>query len=491
MKNYRSIQWAKILNPLFVFLYGLTCHYLMDLAQYGGIRRRVPVIVFLSIMLISWLIYHFIKIKNQPASGIIYPDPTVILHKIKFSHYWFITAIISLILITGYTGYNIYQSAIPYNGKLSWYVADYFNQAEVDFEKNNIHENGLHGLIEALQTEVDLPEELYLSNSFTLTYEPGGEITNLSGFLYGKNESQETESFLISYNQAKKSTINIQLNGYVDATFDQNKAFEPFIDGLVIVNLTTYDDLARSGNITIDYEGFQEISASFAPAYYYDAEDLVKFGSIDGLDYVGYSFKVTIPDLEALFIYYDETVINQQYTKREQKAAQDADPNYFDAAEIAEESFLNDTTGYQLVILDAALGSRFYGLRKTVDGGQTWTMHSPDPFLGEIGNAAGLTFIDEQLGFAVLGKSGGIYANLFRTENGGESFTQVEVIPHTVQQDGNEYQPFDFPSVPYEMNGELYLEVGQGADGDYAKGVHALYKSKDDGKTFQFEELLD
>lgn len=491
MKDYKYIERSKLLNPLFVMLYGIACYYLTELAQYGGIRRRVPIIIVLFAILLIWLVYHFYKMRTRPATGVIYPDPTEIERKIKYHKSWFFIAVSALIFTTGFAGYHIYQSAIPYNGKLSWYVADYFNKKEVPFEENNIHEDGLNGMISAIESEITLPEELYLSNSFTITYEPGGKITNLYGFIYGRNEDNETDSILISYNADRSSSIQLNLNGHVEAIYDVDDKFQPLIDGINIVDLESYDELLNEDEIEIYYEGFREISSASAPAYYYDENDLVSYGAYDNLDYAGYSFTLQTTDFATHYIFYDEAVIQSQIDRREEKAAQDADPNFFEESEISEEYFLSNATGYQLVILDAALGSRFYGLRKTTDGGETWTMHSYDPFLGEMGGSAGLTFIDDQLGFAVLAKSGGSYANLYRTNDGGENFLPVDIISQTVTQNGHEYEPFDFPGVPFEEDGQLFLEVGQGADGDYARGVEALYVSDDLGDTFKFVEILD
>ena len=118
-------------------------------------------------------------------------------------------------------------------------------------------------------------------------------------------------------------------------------------------------------------------------------------------------------------------------------------------------------------------------------------MHSYDPFLGEMGGSDDLTFIDEQLGFAVLAKGGGSYANLYRTNDGGKTFLPVKIILYTVTQGGYDYEPFDYPGVPFEEDGQLFLEVGQGADNDYAGGVKALYTSNDLGNTFGFVEILE
>ena len=107
MKDYKYIERAKILNPLFVMLYGIACYYLTEIAQYGGIRRRVPIIITLSAILVIWLIYCFYKTRTRSFAGVIYPDTTEIERKIKYSKSWFLVAVFALIFTTGLTGYSL------------------------------------------------------------------------------------------------------------------------------------------------------------------------------------------------------------------------------------------------------------------------------------------------------------------------------------------------------------------------------------------------
>src|SRR5699024_11124376 len=89
--------------------------------------------------------------------------------------------------------------------------------------------------------------------------------------------------------------------------------------------------------------------------------------------------------------------------------------------------FLNENLGYQPGVVDAALGSRFYSLFLTNDGGKTWDTLNPDPFLSNLGVSSGITFINESLGFIGLSHSGGSYGELYRTEDGGVSFELVSI----------------------------------------------------------------
>lgn len=148
--------------------------------------------------------------------------------------------------------------------------------------------------------------------------------------------------------------------------------------------------------------------------------------------------------------------------------------------------------GYRMVVTDAALGSRCYALLKSTDGGESWQMESGTPF-PEMGQGIDFTFLDEKLGFATLSHNGGDEAYLFVTENGGKSYEKVVMQGITVTlDDGTTYNPYDFPQMPYEKNGKLYVLCGQGMDGDYNGGDAAgmaLFESTDHGHTFVYKEI--
>lgn len=130
----------------------------------------------------------------------------------------------------------------------------------------------------------------------------------------------------------------------------------------------------------------------------------------------------------------------------------------------------------------------------TIRGGPEWQTEviNEDPFLGQGGGAAGITFINSNLGFMALSHNGGDEAELYRTEDGGRTTTRVELPYSVMEEKPNPDEPFDFPSMPYEKDGTLKMLIGQGADGDYHGGSKGLYQSTDQGKTWGFvEEIVD
>lgn len=154
---------------------------------------------------------------------------------------------------------------------------------------------------------------------------------------------------------------------------------------------------------------------------------------------------------------------------------------------------------YRMVVEDAALGSRFYGLLKSTDGGVSWQMSNPAPFDQQMGQGIDFTFLDEKVGFATLMHNGGDEAELYVTKDGGESYQSVVMESYTVSlEDGFTYNPYDYPQMPYveediyEEGSVIYVLCGQGADGDNDGGDNAglaLYRSTDGGYTFSFVEI--
>lgn len=148
---------------------------------------------------------------------------------------------------------------------------------------------------------------------------------------------------------------------------------------------------------------------------------------------------------------------------------------------------------YRMVIVDAAAGSRCYGLLKSTDDGETWQVSTLSPFGQQLGMGIDFTFLSENFGFATLMHNGGDEADLYVTEDGGNTYEAVVMEEYTVTlEDGFTYEPYDYPQMPYEEDGIIYVLCGQGADGDYAGGDAAgmaLYQSTDGGHSFAFVKI--
>ncbi len=181
---------------------------------------------------------------------------------------------------------------------------------------------------------------------------------------------------------------------------------------------------------------------------------------------------------------------------REEQAGQEQEElqfiQHYQGDYAAECSLPDGSICYRMVVMDAAAGSRLYGLLRSLNGGSDWEVVSLDPFHQKSGMEMEFIFLNEELGFAVLMQNGGDDAELFVTEDGGRNYTPVVMEGYVVTLDnGYTYEPFDYPEMPYEEDGVIYVQCGQGLDGDYDGGDAAglaLYRSVDGGHTFTFVE---
>lgn len=492
-KNFN--KRALLLNPLVLLLYLVGSYYLIEFAEYGGKARRLPMILFTFGTLFLWFLIFLIRFlfrryKNkEPAQK----NPNNTLNKI--SKIWYYFAIISLLLITGITGKNVYQSAQRFQGKLGWVIDEWRTKREVAFEHNNIYETGIDGILEDIEEKVALPDDLYIVNEFSLSFQSDGTITDLYTVLDGENDQGKSESFIISYDANTDEQISIHKSKSDEKIFDRKRELQPLIDEIQQLELKQIVEKikleekqtqnAASEQFGIYYEGERNWEYNTDGIIYYNEEQVLGQPQYAAEEIIGYTISVfseaETSDIPRRYVFTEEKDLSTLTGSQEDFEQRQRE------FESEEEFFLDNEVGFQLVVVDAALGSRFYALEKTETGGEDWQMLNEDPFNGSTGGASGITFIDQDLGFIGLSHNGGTEADLFRTTDGGQSFEKVEIPEVEVPLNEEEtYNPFVFPEMPYATDGKLLLKVNQGADGDYKRGIRAIYESKDRGETWKY-----
>ncbi|WP_414839753.1 WD40/YVTN/BNR-like repeat-containing protein [Carnobacterium sp. TMP28] len=477
-KNY---NWrALVFNPLVVIVYGIGCYYLSLFAKYGGIRLRVPIILIIFLSLLLWFTgclywYMINRYEKKPKEK----KPSY--HLNRFSQFIFLLSVTSLILITLATGKSIYESGTHLNGRLAFVIDELVNKRTVLFKHDNVYQDGLDGLFEDLESSIDLPKELYIDNHFELTFNKKGEITSFYSFLYGLNDKSEKKTFLIDYDRSKSKKINVVLNGFTQSTFNETARLQPLIDGVKHLPIKETVNDWDEETLGIYYTGYRNWGYNDSSIRYFDKSGMTFPIKSTEEEVTGYTISIYTPNEPSItpIRFIDYSLIRSSL---QEKVAIDTHETNED-----ETAFLSETVGYQLKVADAALGSRFYVLDQTIDGGETWVTINPDPFLGEIGISSGITFITKNLGFIGLSHSGSDYAELYRTADGGRTFEKLTFPAVEIPlNDAEEANPFDFPGIPYRENESLFLQIGQGENSDYHGGSQVLYQSDDDGKTWTY-----
>jgi len=398
-------------------------------------------------------------------------------------------SIVIILIITLFYGMKIYKSATNYGGELAWLIERLKNEASVEFEHHNIYLYGVEGIFKDINKEYVLPKKLYMADDFYLEFNSDGTILSFDTFVYGENVDGKEESYLITYDENKSEKITLILNGHVNADYDEDKLVEPLIKTVKAIPVMETVSKWNERKYGLVYYGKRN--------WGYNTEGIINVNE-DGMEQPpekgtskinGYTVSIFVPGKEKEIIPARYNLIGDPNWPKS-NTTQNQDSYEGDQQEILntdEQFYLSKEVGYQLNVMDKALGSTFYSLRKTMDGGKTWGVINQDPFNGTVGSAAGITFINDELGFLRAARPSGTEGVLYRTDDGGISFEEVSYTIQEMKLDsGQSINPFDFPGLPYEEDVVLSMLVGQGSDGDYNGNSSGLYHSNDDGKTWEY-----
>ena len=218
----RKLYWTILLNPLALILYAAGLRVLTRLFQWGGVARRLPVLIALGfagvLWFIIWTIVYFRQKRRKKRE--VQRGATVLLT----------AELLIFVLLTGYAGRQIYESAQPYNGKLSWILEEMRNTKKIAFEERDFSRYGLSGIVTALEEEAGLPEdsELYTANTFSVTI-ADGQIEAVDGYLYTLS-GEAPQSYLITYDAAESPDMTVRLNGAVHTEYSRQERMQPMFD---------------------------------------------------------------------------------------------------------------------------------------------------------------------------------------------------------------------------------------------------------------------
>lgn len=336
-------------RPVNLILYGVTWFHLYSLCQFGRLRRNIP-ILFLCLAwwigaacygLFLWNCYQrkqriyesWKAISGMKAEDVRWysirkdtcrlflKDKSVMLvnlreledDKIDFldlklstvnalgKRKYRLAACVVLAAITLCGSALVVRSAIPYNGKLSWYLDDLKDKRSVVLTHDNIYESGVAGLLQDVRTKVKLPETLCLATSFNLHFAPDGTIQTFDTMLYGFDENGDfTDSYLITYNAARSKEIDIYLRGAKGAAFDIDKDFKPLVEAVSAMPLReTVAQWSGQDSFGILYYGVREWQSTEGIRYL-NHKGESRMPPPEEHCFSGYSVSVFCPESEAV-----------------------------------------------------------------------------------------------------------------------------------------------------------------------------------------------
>ncbi len=208
---------------------------------------------------------------------------------------------IFLAIVTVYGSVLVIKSAMPYHGKLSWYLDDLKDKRSVTLVHDNIYESGIEGILKDIRDKVKLPEELCLATSFNLHFAPDGTIQTFDTMLCGFDENGDfVDSYLITYKAARSKKIDIYLGGADREVFDVDKDFKPLVEAVSVMPLKeTVAEWSGQNSFGILYYGMREWHSSEGIRYL-NHKGESRMPAVGENYFPGYSVSVFCPENEAI-----------------------------------------------------------------------------------------------------------------------------------------------------------------------------------------------
>lgn len=425
--------------------------------------------------------------------------------------------LVVMLAVTLFFGGRIIYSAIPYNGALSWKVYEWTHKKEIALEHNNLYESGVEGILSDLEQGLKLPETLYVSGRFQVSFDETGGIQSIDTLLYGQDEKGKKNTYLIEYNSQKSDTMTVWTDGNAGGEYEEDMRLSPMSEILEKADWKnqvkewaeysgqsqTYEILYMGRRAFQTEEGLQYIEGS--------SKGQEGYGVLRGNEYfkqlrnggeiIGFEVSLHIPEVESVTPvrymmepeYISQKEIKQKNTQQQVESAKDTKLWTIDQSDGTMYFFLNEQKGWRLVVADAAAGSRYYVMEKSVDAGKTWERINEDPFGGQIGVTEGLVFFDEQ--FGVIGLTGASQSGsaLYATRDGGLSFEKIEFpmsavieMPAVAEEYGYTVEDYDYFHMP-QKDGDI-LKVMVTTEASESTGI--VFRSADHGITWEYEGII-
>lgn len=490
----RMKYWAVLMNPMFVLLYVIGFRNLYLLCQFGGVRRRLPLIVacgFLGLIwIIAWTIIYFVRKRHQKEKASVRKKIYVIL-------LW--VGILALTITTIYYGGKIIHSAINYNGKLSWKLDEIKSSRQITLEHDNLYRDSVNGIFEDLKEKLQLPSDLYIVNQFVLEFDKEGTITDIYTFFYGKDAKGEEHTYLLTYDKSESDKMTVWLDGYADCDYASTMKMEQMFELLNMVNIQQqtqeWQDQNEVDHFGILYKGYRS---------FYNAEGIVSVNE-DGSSSAFYNSSGVPEEIAgyevSLYVPENDSIIPVRYMNMwdkvdtEESGVNEQEGNSYEIGTCFTDSydgtlyfFIDQSKGWRLMITDAALGSRYYEMESTDNGGSTWNKINIDPFAGNIGVAEGIVFFDKNFGYIGMGTATEEYSKLYVTKDGGNNFTEVKLPIQEVGDEVTNIEDYDYAYMPYVKDSVIQIVLGKEKAGQ-EKGL--LFQSEDKGESWKYLGLID
>lgn len=473
----KYLFWGKLFSPLVIMMWAALCWLLVNIANSGNLRTKLPYVLGLAVILLGWFVWcfaHYSAWKKQTGHA----------DTANWRRNWNWAGPSLFVLLSLILGLELSQSATEIGTHLNYRVNRIVNVRGMELKQKNVFQTGLDGLAASLRKQTDVPAKLYVSpdDPLKVTINRSGQIQAITGDVFGHRKKGGNVSYLINYPAAhgEKMTIERSRTGVSAKNMRRQYLLAPFFKLMRTEQLAQIVTAQNYRGYDIYYGGASELNTEQSLVDL-NAADSDSSSSVSG----NWQYNVAVyaeghTDVP-LVRFYDSAlkVSPPQKSATEQRTA--------GLGQNEVQFFRNAHDGYRLKSVNAALGTYYYELRTTNNGGKNWQILNDDPFHGEGGVALAVKFLSPSLGFIGIMQNAGTSSKLYRTSDGGHTFNQVTYPVHKVKIGQEKTAIFIAPEMPVKTKNGLQMKVGQGEQGDYRGGrAQAVYHSTDQGETWQF-----
>lgn len=435
-----------LFNPILLGVYFFALHHVHLLCRNGGLQRHLQYIIPSAIIVACWLIICIILccFKHKCRDKVL-----TFIDKINsyFKYLW-VGELVVFMIGSGIYGYKIIQTAIPYNGYLSWVLNEQESTVAVKIENNQFFDTGIRGIIEDIRKEINIDNELYIVNEFKVDFDDKGLITDIQAFIYDRQHT-----YLLDYKN-QEEIMTVWIDNYANRTYDPYTSLKEMIDIVDVMNIDNkFDDYwTLSNNYSIEYSGYQKKILE-DPVYELNNDQLIKReeNKSRGLE-SSYGVIVSNQDsrLFSLVSKVDTYVVGSETTEGYKPGELEVDGSdlYF---------HLTEKVIMELKVTDAALGSYFYTF--SING----HVVNENPFNNDLGVASGMYFLNENDGMILITNASRETSTMYQTNDGGVTFNLVELpisdASNDVKASGASVEEYGYINTPYRRNGAVYVEV--------------------------------
>lgn len=491
--------WVVLLNPVFLLVWGMGVRALYRLCLLGGLRSHGPMILACGTLEILWTILwtflYFRGKKRQERRG----EERFKKGRISIFLALILTVqTVALLGLTAYYGAKIAEAAVPYHGALSWKLDELKRSRKVTLKHDHVFESGVKGVFEDLEEEIDLPDQLYFRNPFVLKFDRQGKIEQMEGFFYGRTQDGEDHTYLLDYSGVSGEKMTVWLDGYAKKEYAQSEWMTPMFELMEMVDLRSIADSLAEGMEQVDfvltYQGYEKV-ADMEKAIVYRQDGEV---AADGKETITDAYQVILQaqmnenviDQMALVNGFrvSDTTRTEEAEEKEQDISKQIGSCFMDWTDESWYFYLNEEKGWRLRVHDAALGSRWYVMDVTGDGGNTWETLNENPFDSQMGVVQGMKFYDEQYGYYSIGGASGSASWIFVTRDGGMTSAKLELPWDQVTGASKSSEQYPYLSMPEET--KEGLEICASADSS-GQGEALVFVSVDQGNTWIFQGIRE